>query len=154
MLTTEQWEVVLPHLQAVRDQRYRRRGRPPKHTDQAIMEGVLWVLKTGARWQDLPERFPPYTTVYQRFRTWEKAGVIRRALQALARDLKRRGKLDLSECSIDATFIPAKKGGSVWVQPNGVRVRNSWRLQTALLLQWPATQRLLHPASVPSLPHP
>lgn len=144
MLTTAQWEIVLPILKKTRDRRYKKKGRPVKHSDQAIMEGVLWILKTGARWKDLPSQFPPYTTVYQRFRKWEQKGLIRQVLQALARDLKRRGDLDLSECHIDATFIPAKKGDSVWVKPNGARVRNSWQLQTALLLQWPYTQHLLH----------
>lgn len=147
MLTTAQWEVVLPLLRKARDNRRKKNGRPFKHSDQAIMEGVLWILKTGARWQDLPEKYPPYTTVYQRFRTWESKGIIRKVLKALARDLKKRGGLDLSECYIDATFIPAKKGDSVLVQPNGARVRNSWQLQTALLLQYPYTQHLLNPTN-------
>ncbi len=148
MLSPAQWELVLPLLKKHRDNRYKKNGRPFKHSDKRIMEAVLWILKTGARWQDLPGKFPPHNTVYHRFRSWERKGTIRKVLQALAHDLKKRGGLDLTECHIDATFIPAKKGDSVWVQPNGVRVRNSWQLQTALLLQWPYTQHLLHPQNV------
>lgn len=151
MLTAAQWKVVLPVLWKMRDHRKKKNGHPFVHSDRAILEGVLWILQTGARWKDLPRQFPPYTTVYQRFQTWVAAGIFRKILQALARDLRRRGGLNLSECYIDATFFPAKKGDSLWVQPKKGRVRNSWQLQTATLLQWPSTQALLHPTSPHSL---
>jgi len=147
MLTPAQWQAVLPELRKLRDHRRKKNGHPFVHSDKAILEGVVWILQTGARWKDLPREYPPYTTVYQRFRKWVDKGVFRKVLQALARDLKKRGGLDLSECYIDATFIPAKKGDSLWVRPNGARVRNSWQLRTATLLRWPSTQALLHPTS-------
>lgn len=145
MLTSAQWDVVLPLLRKHRDNRFKKNGRPFKHSDKRILEGVLWILKTGARWKDLPERFPPYTTVYHRFRSWESKGTIRKVLRALAKDLKKRGELDLSECHIDACFVPAKKGDLVWVQPSEARGPRLWQYQTALLLQWPYTQHLLNP---------
>ena len=61
----------------------------------------------------------------------------------LAEDLRRRGKLDLAECFIDATFVSAKKGALASARPSGARVRSSWRWQTALALLSPSTRRLL-----------
>ena len=43
------------------------RGKPLKHDTQSVLSGVLWVLKTGARWSDLPEKYPPYQTCHRRF---------------------------------------------------------------------------------------
>ena len=58
-------------------------------------------------------------------------------LEALARDLKERGKLDLSECFIDGTFVVAKKGADAWERPSGAKVRSSWQWQTALVFLLP-----------------
>jgi hypothetical protein len=58
-------------------------------------------------------------------------------LEALATDLKERGKLDLSECFIDGTFIVAKKGAAAWERPSGGKVRSSWQWQTALVFLSP-----------------
>lgn len=59
-------------------------------------------------------------------------GLFERILEALAADLKERGKLDLSECFIDGTFIVAKKGADVWVRSSGATARSSWQWQTVL----------------------
>src|ERR1700682_2644005 len=74
------------------------------------MNGVLWVLRTGAPWHDLPHRYPPYQTCHRRFQQWQRSGLFTRLLQTLAEDLRDRGKLDLSEAFIDASFSSAKKG--------------------------------------------
>jgi transposase len=76
-----------------------------------VLDGVLWVLRTGAPWHDLPERYPPYQTCHRRFQGWVRAGTLARMLAALCEDLRKRGGLDLSECFIDGTFVGAKKGG-------------------------------------------
>jgi transposase len=72
------------------------------------------VLRSGARWQDLPGRFPPYQTCHRRFQQWVKDGTLRRVVEALAEDLRTRGDLDLTECFIDGTFVIAKKGAASW----------------------------------------
>jgi transposase len=72
----------------------------------------LWILRTGAPWKDLPERYPPYQTCHRRFQRWIEEGVLSDVLEALAEDLEERGDIDLSECYIDATFVAAKKGGA------------------------------------------
>lgn len=52
------------------------RGRPPVHDDRSVLNGILWVLRTGAAWADLPERFPSSSTCYRRFSKWVKTGRI------------------------------------------------------------------------------
>ena len=71
---------------------------------------MLWILRTGAPWQDLPDRYGAYQTAHRRFQNWVRSGVMERVLLAIAQDLKDRGGLDLRECFIDGTFVPAKKG--------------------------------------------
>jgi transposase len=64
---------------------------------QDMLNGVLWILRTGAPWHDLPERYPPYQTCHRRFQQWAKTEVISQVLKALAKDLRIRGGLDLSK---------------------------------------------------------
>lgn len=122
----------------------RKRGRPLKHSSRRILESVLFILYTGAPWRVMPRDYPPYQTVHKRFQKWVKDGLLMRVLQRIAQDLKDRGKLDLNECYIDATFLPAKKGGSVLVKQNGERVPNSWQSRTALVFLSPSMLHLLH----------
>ena len=75
-----------------------------------MLNGVVGVLRTGAPWPDLPERYPPYQTCHRRFQRWVRDGALKRVLRVLTEDLKERGRLDLSECFIDGTFIAAKRG--------------------------------------------
>ena len=106
-LTDAQWEILEPLFRPVR--RLDGRGRPWAET-RAVLNGVLWVLRTGAPWHDLPRRYPAYQTCHRRFQRWQRTGVLERVLQGLAEDLRDRGKLDLSEAFIDASFSSAKKG--------------------------------------------
>ena len=87
------------------------RGRPWRDL-RAVLNGVLWVLRTGAPWHDLPSRYPPYQTCHRRLQQWRREGTLTRVLTALAKDLRDRGKLDLSETCIDASFSSAPKRGS------------------------------------------
>lgn len=139
-LTDEQWRVLAPLIPEPR--REDGRGRP-RRANREVLEGVLWVLRTGAQWADLPERYPPYQTCHRRFQEWVNEGVLKNVLEALAHDLEVRGELDLSECFIDGTFVAAKKGGQKSVRLNGARVAKSWRYRTLLLLASPCTLTLL-----------
>jgi transposase len=88
-----------------------KRGRPWKDR-RAVLNGILWVLRTGAPWADVPNRYPSYQTCHRRFQQWVRCGVMKGVLEALALDLRARGSLDVHEAFIDASFAPAKKGGS------------------------------------------
>jgi transposase len=56
----------------------------PRVNDRRILNGIFWVLRSGAPWRDLPEAFGPYTTCYNRFVRWRRAGVWSRMIGALA----------------------------------------------------------------------
>ena len=90
-------------------------------------ERVLWVLRTGAPWH-LPSRDPPYQTCHRRFQLWQRSGRLDR-LQRLAEDLRDRGKIDLSEAFVDATFASAKEGAPKSVQRAVAKAPRSWRLR-------------------------
>ena len=104
-------------------------GRPPV-PPRPCLEGVPWILKSGARWQALfttnkgPERYPSPTTCWRRLVLWTESGIF---LQAWARLL---GKLDLlrgidwAEAIADGTFSPAKKGGPRWARQKRARERS------------------------------
>ena len=140
-LQDAQWAIIQPLIPTpfIRDDG---KGRP-RVADRPVMNGILWVLRTGARWCDMPERFPPYQTCHRRFQEWVKAGVFRYILETLAHDLEKRGKFKLAECFIDATFVVAKKGAPALEKPSGARVRSSWQWQTALVFLSPSTRLLL-----------
>jgi transposase len=140
-LTDEQWKVVETILPRdhVRDDG---RGRPWSDR-RKVLNGTLWILRTGAPWQDLPPRYGPYQTAHRRFQNWVRSGVIEKILLALAEHLRDAGGLDLKECFVDGTFVPAKKGG-VWLgKPNEARVPRSWVLQTAMVFLSPCGQKVL-----------
>ena len=140
-LTDEQWAVVRPLIGEM-PRREDGRGRPWRDSRQ-VLDGVLWILRTGAPWHDLPDRYPPYQTCHRRFQAWVRDGTIRGVLEAIARDLRERGGLDVSECFIDGTFVVAKKGEFVSERPSGAKVRKSWQWQSVLVFLSPLTQRVL-----------
>lgn len=131
-------ELLLPELPRRSDGR----GRPWR-SQREVLNGVLWILRSGARWQDLPGRFPPYQTCHRRYQAWVRTRALRDILEVLAEDLRERGQIDLSECYIDGTFIVAKKGGRLWGPPSGAKARSSWLWQTLLVFLSPPTQRVL-----------
>ena len=144
-LTDEQWAVIAPLL--IEKPRVKRgkvdgRGRP-RVAAREVWNGILWILRTGAPWHDLPDRYPPYQTCHRRYQEYSRDGTFKRVLVALAQDLRDRVDLDLSETFIDGTFAPAKKGGAKWDLPVGAKARRSWRLQTALVFLSPSAQKVL-----------
>jgi transposase len=83
-----------------------RRGRPPKE-HRPIVNGMLWLLHTGAPWRDLPEPYGPWQTVATRFYRWRRAGICDRILAELQEGADANGKLDWSLHHIDGTIIRA-----------------------------------------------
>jgi transposase len=148
-LTDEQWSIIQPLIPDP-PRRPDNKGRPWKDAHD-IMNAVLWILRTGAPWYDLPDRYPPYQTCHRRFQQWVRSGVFEQILQALASDLHERGGIDLSECYIDGTFIVAKKGGTRLEKLRGAKVRSSWQYQTVLAFLSPYTLRLLRRMKSPLL---
>jgi len=138
-LTDAQWAILKPLLQPKSKQG---RGRPWRDA-RAVFSGILWVLRTGAPWHDLPDRYPPYQTCHRRFQQWQRDGTLTRLLHALAEDLQTRGKLDLSETFIDASFSSAKKGALLSARLAEEKAVKSWRSQTAMVFLSPVASPAL-----------
>ena len=134
-LKDEQWAVVEALLPKV-PRREDGKGRP-RVDDRAILNGILWILRTGAPWHDMPNRYPPYQPCHRRFQEWVEKGVFEEVLRVLVRDVKERGGLDLTECFIDGSFVIAKRGATGWEKPSGAKVQSSWQWQMALVFLSP-----------------
>jgi transposase len=76
-LSDQEWGIIAPLLPN------KPRG-VPRQDDRRVLNGIFWTLRTGSPWRDLPERYGPYTTVYNRYNRWAKAGVWLRIFGALA----------------------------------------------------------------------
>jgi len=140
-ISDDQWEVLKPVLEEPR--RADGRGRQWKDARQ-VLNGVLWILRTGAPWEDLPDRYPPYQTCHRRFQRWQQDGRLELILCVLAEDLRARGRLDLSETFIDGSFSGAKKGALELVRQSAAKGPRSWQLQTAMVFLSPCTWPALH----------
>jgi transposase len=82
-LTDAQWALVEPLLPPVRTG-----GRPAKHPRRAIVDAILYVVRTGCSWRQLPADFPPWQTVYWYFVRWEEQRVTETMLKALRRQVR------------------------------------------------------------------
>jgi transposase len=134
-LTDAQWELLRPLVEPGTPKK--RRGRPWRDTRQ-VLEGVLWILRTGAQWSELPrDKFPPYQTCHRRFQQWVRADTLVKVLHRLAEDLLARGQLDLAETFIDASFSGAKKGAVELVQHAAAKGARSWQSRTAMVFLSP-----------------
>jgi transposase len=77
-----------------------------------VLNGIVWILRTGAPWADLPARYPSHQTCHRRFQRWVRAGVLRTLLEIFAQALYDEGYLNLQEAFIDGSVAPAKRGGT------------------------------------------
>jgi transposase len=90
-LSDFEWSVIEPLLPKDR------RGRKPGN-NRRVLNGIFWVLRTGAPWRDLPERYGPYTSAYNRFNRWRKAGIWDRLMDAIVK--AHDGKVQMIDSSI------------------------------------------------------
>lgn len=101
-LSETQWERLLPLLPPQKP----KTGRPAKD-HRTVVEGILFLHRTGCPWRDLPERFGPWKTVSSRFYRWREAGVWDRVLTTLQEAGDADGTLDWEMHAIDSTTIRA-----------------------------------------------
>jgi transposase len=104
-LTESQWTFIQPLLPP------RARTGRPRANDRRTIEGILYILITGCRWQDLPRAYGPPTTVWRRLKRWGEIGVWECIWRAALSALDQRGQLEWSMAFLDGSFAPAKKGG-------------------------------------------
>ena len=142
-LTNEQWRRIEPIIVSTTPSKDPR-GRPARDP-RKVLNGILWIMRTGAPWKDLPQRYPPYQTCHRRFQQWVRQGVFRCIAQELVEDLNERGKIDIREAFIDGSFAPAKKGVLLSARQNAAKAPRSWQLQTLLVFLSPLTWKALRP---------
>lgn len=103
-LTDEQWELIsafIPHRKA-------RTGRPPKDP-RLMLNGIFWILGTGAPWRDLPERFGSCKTAHRYFSNWRRDGVFDRILGALQVKMDKKGLIDWDLWCVDGANVRAAR---------------------------------------------
>jgi transposase len=103
-MTDEQWEYIEALLPP-----HAKEGKP-RADDRQTIDAILYVLKTGIPWNDLPEEYGDDSTANRRLRRWENEGVWKSIMDALVSDGYSDGKLSIDNLSIDSDTIPAKKG--------------------------------------------
>jgi len=97
------------------------KGGRPRADDRRCFEAIVFVLRNGLRWRDLPERFPSPATVWRRHAQWSSDGVWQEAWRLVLAELADAGALQASELALDCTFAPAQKGGRKSVTPSVAR---------------------------------
>ncbi|WP_124522562.1 MULTISPECIES: transposase [unclassified Burkholderia] len=83
-LTDHEWRCVAPFFPEMQP-RTELRGRPLANT-RAVLNGVLWVIYSGATWSAMPRRYPSYQTCHRRFKVWHETGTLRQVMHALYGD--------------------------------------------------------------------
>jgi transposase len=106
-VTDEQWEVI----QSILPKRTAKTGRPPSDP-RLMLNGILWILRTGSPWRDLPERFGPWQTVYDHFAKWRALGAYDRILEALHIRLDADGEIDWDLWCIDGSSVRASRAAA------------------------------------------
>src|SRR5512142_1590070 len=97
-LTDEEWALLEPLLPTQR--------KSARVNDRRVLDGIFYVLRTGIPWRDLPERYGPYTTVYNRFNRWSRRGIFKHMFEKLA--AKSRDSVQL----IDSTIVKAHRAAA------------------------------------------
>src|SRR5690242_21353625 len=101
-LTDEQWEKLQPLLPPQKP----KRGRPTED-HRRVLNGILWILRTGAPWRDMPERYGPHQTCHDRFSRWQRSGLWNRILQAIQSQEDHTGSLVWTQASVDSSVVRA-----------------------------------------------
>ena len=116
-LTDEQWARLQPLLPP---EKPIGQGRPSKIKHRKVLDAILWLVRTGAAWRDLPDEYAPWESIASRFYRWRDDGTWSRVFKALLNDADTRGLIDWDMHCVDSSVIRAhqhaaggKKGQSV-----------------------------------------
>ena len=104
-----------------------RRGRP-RADDRSTLDGILWVLRSGARWKDLPPKYGSRSTCHRRLQEWQNQGVWEQMRLKFLTALDCHATLDWKEAFLDGSFVPSKKGE--WTSPTAGKVNTSMSIGT------------------------
>jgi len=104
-LTDEGWERIEPLLP-----KQHRGGKWADH--RTVLNGMFWVLNSGAQWRDMPERYGNWETAYGRYRRWTREGLFDRILERLHVALDEDGRIDWSVFDVDGSNIRAHRSAA------------------------------------------
>jgi transposase len=115
------WERIAPLLPPPKPRRYRYPGRR-RVDDRAALAGIVFVLKTGIAWNQLPTSLVGCSgvTCWRRLRDWTEAGVWPALHELLLAELRAAGELDLEVCAVDGSHVRALKGGTTLARPRSI----------------------------------
>jgi transposase len=105
-ITDQQWEVIEPLLPIKKTNMGRPTADPRK-----TLNGILYVLKTGCPWADMPRKYGSPTTCWRRLQQWTEDGTWDRIWRALLSQLDAQSKIEWAQAFLDGSFVPSKKGG-------------------------------------------
>ncbi len=142
-LTEKQWAKLAPLLP---EEKRRKDGKGrPQADKRLVINGILWVLRTGAPWKDLPARYASRATCHRWLTRWAADGTWERIRMALLEELGCSNELELKEAFVDASFAAARKGGPASGPRKLAKARSASWLQTAMALLSPSWSEALHP---------
>ena len=111
--TEVEWRILKVLLPVEREAGKRGRGRPPED-NRKIINGILWRLRTGAPWRDVPERYGNWNSIYRRFRRWSASGVWESVALALAETMAESEHYNIDSTTVRAHVSAAGgKGGFI-----------------------------------------
>lgn len=111
-------------------------GGRPAVPPRAVLEAILWLLRIGGRWQDLPERSPSESTCRRRLREWAESGLLAEVWSRLVELADEFGQVDWEQLIADGTFCRAKKGGTASASAIRAAARRPWSSWTATARRW------------------
>lgn len=130
-LTPKQWQILEPLLPL-----------PPRRghawsDHRKVLNGILWRLRTGAPWRDIPSRYGPWQTCYDRFVRWRRDSTWLRLLQTLQAQADARGAIDWDGATLDATHVKAHRSATgarkraAKAEKGGIRMTNGSDIRAA-----------------------
>ena len=119
-LSDEEFALLKPFLPPERSGK----AGKPYQSHRAVLNGIFWILRSGAPWRDLPERYGAWKTVYDRFRRWSREGLFQRILAALQAQARKTDKIDFDFSSVDGSTVRAHKSAA-GAQKKGLRRRKA-----------------------------
>ena len=105
-LSDQEWAIIAPLLPPAAEV-----GRPRVPARQ-VWNGVFWLLRSGAPWRDLPERYGPWQSVYHHFNAWRRQGIFDKILEALQIRLDAEGHIDWDLFSVDGSNVRATRAAA------------------------------------------
>ena len=112
-LSEVEWRILRVLLPVEREPGKRGRGRPPED-NRNVINGILWRLRTGAPWRDVPEKYGNWNSIYRRFRRWSACGVWESVAVALAETMAESGHYNIDSTTVRAHVSAAGgKGGFI-----------------------------------------